>query len=578
MQPDLASGREELPASISTKSGVGKSISNLQTSAAIGARVGSLHIPANGSKRLQGAAAIAQSLPTSQSATVFEPVMSSDPTASGVREAARRAVAQSQILGTPPVSGATVRPTNNNDAFRSLILDPGIETIPSLTTDLAPPFEDRLSDSALRLNSGTPSASSLSSYLPSASTPSRTSEPNGAELSANNQPETFQKSVPNPTRVQRDIGTTASTPGISKEVTGTAQGISDLETVLSVTQGLTSASEKKSVSLAATGSNLQSTIPVESGSQNGAFVQRETRSVNPSSELVEETPTVEAVGLNASSESSFAESQSQPKPSGQPLRPANRSPRSKGTDTVASDASARTSLEADKSFPTPLVLDNGAEDRMRFDTLGRDAGSGSSSDPGRGHSQSSGTPVTGLFPGASQAPLFQEPLVDGASNLPKTADAGTSAALLHESDKSSAVRLVHLDSPGAGGLELRIQEVGDKLIVRTQDLVGSIDEQSAQWKELQQRLETSGIVLMPVEASLGATTAPVEPRSPSEELRHTICYDGNMVSTGRDSSDPRSSSGRTRSSGESSHRASPELPDETADSAETPPASRQWWA
>jgi hypothetical protein len=127
-------------------------------------------------------------------------------------------------------------------------------------------------------------------------------------------------------------------------------------------------------------------------------------------------------------------------------------------------------------------------------------------------------------------------------------------------------------------LELRIQEVGDKLIVRTQDLVGSIDEQSAQWKELQQRLETSGIVLMPVEASLGATTAPVEPRSPSEELRHTICYDGNMVSTGRDSSDPRSSSGRTRSSGESSHRASPELPDETADSAEAPPASRQWWA
>jgi len=578
MQPDLASGREELPASISTKPGVGKSTSNPQTSAAIGARVGALQIPANGSKRWVGTAETAQSLTTSQSATVFEPVMGSDPIASGVRETARRAVSQSQILGTPPVSGATVRPTNNNDAFRSLILDPGIETIPSLTTDLAPPFGDRLSDNALRPNSGTPSASSLSSFQPSSSTPSRTSEPNGAELSTNNQPETFQKGVPNPTRVQRNIGTTASTPGISKEVTGTAQGISELETGLSVTQGPTSTSGTPPVVLAATGSNLQSTIPVESGSQNGAFVQRETRSVNPSSELIEEAPTVEAVGLNASSESSFAESQSQPKPSEQPLRPANRSPRSKGPDTVESNASARTSLEADKSFPTPLVLDNGAEDRMRFDTLSRDAGSDSSSDSGRGHSPSSGTPVTGLFPGTSQAPLFQEPLVDGASNLPKTADAGTSAALLHASDKSSAVRLVHLDSPGAGGLELRIQEVGDKLIVRTQDLVGSIDEQSAQWKELQQRLETSGIVLMPVEASLGATTAPVEPRSPTEELRHTICYDNNMVSTGRDSSDPRSSSGRARSSGESSHRASPELPDETTDSAEAPPASRQWWA
>ena len=685
MQPDLASGREELPASISTKSGVGKSTSSPQTSAAMGARVGALQIPANGSKQWVGTAETAQSLPTSQSATVFEPVMGSDPIASGVRETARRAVEQSQILGTPPVSGATVRPANNNDAFRSLILDPGEGTFPSLTTDSAPPFGDPLSDNDLRPNSGTPSASSLSSFLPSSSTPSRTSEPNGAELSANTQPETVQKGVPNPTRVQRNIGTTAPTPLISKEVTGTAQGISELETGLSVTQGLTSTSGKPPVVLPATGSNLQSTIPVESGSQNGAFVQREARSVNPSSELIEqapantqpetfqkgvpnptrvqrnigttaptaliskevtgtaqgiseletglsitqgltstsgnppvvlaatgsnlqstipvesgsqngafvqrearsgnpsselieEAPTVEAVGLNASSESSFAESQSQPKPSEQPLRPANRSPRSKGTDTVVSNTSARTSLEADKSFPTPLVLENDAEDRMRFDSLSRDAGSGSSSDPGRGHSPSSGTPVTGLFPGTLQAPLFQEPLVDGASNLPKTADAGTSSALLHESDKSSAVRLVHLDSPGAGGLELRIQEVGDKLIVRTQDLVGSIDEQSAQWKELQQRLETSGIVLMPVEASLGATTAPVEPRSPSEELRHTICYDGNMDSTGRDSSDPRSSSGRARSSGESSHRASPELPDETTDSAEAPPASRQWWA
>ena len=539
IQRDFASGREdasgrgELPAAVSTNSGGGQSISNPQTTAAIGARVGAVQIPANRSLRVAGTAETVQSLPTSRSATASQPSMGSDPIASEVREAARRAVAESQILGTSQVAVASVRPANNNDAFRSLILDPGIETLPSLTTDLAPPFGERLSDKALRPNSGTPSASSLSSLLPSPSAPTRISEPNGPEPSANTQSETVQNEVPNPTRVQRNLATTTPTPSI---------------------------------------------ISIESGSQNGEVIQREARSANPNPGLIENPSTVEATDSSAASPSSVTESQSPPKPSAQSLRPANRSPHAKGTDSVVSNISARPSLEADKSSPTPLVLENGADDRMPLDTLGRDAGSDSSSHPGPGHSQTPGTPVTGLYPGVSQAPSFQEPLVDGASNLTKTADAGTSASLLHESHKPSAVRLVHLDSPGAGGLELRIQELGDKLIIRTQDLVGSIDGQSTQWKELQQRLETSGIVLMPIEASLGATAAPIESRSSSEELRHTVCYDGSMVSTGRDSSDPRSSSGRARSFGEPSHLADPELPDETSESAEVPPASRQWWA
>ena len=300
--------------------------------------------------------------------------------------------------------------------------------------------------------------------------------------------------------------------------------------------------------------------------------------MNPNPGLIENPSTIEATDSSAASQSSLAESQSPPQPSAPSLRPANRSPHARDIDPVASTVSARTSAEADKSSPAPLILENGTEDRMRLDSLGRDAGSGSSSNPGPEHSQTPGTPVTGLYPGVSQAPSFQEPLADGASNSPKTADAGSSASLLHESHKSGAVRLVHLDSPGAGGLELRIQELGDKLIIRTQDLLGSMDGQSTQWKELQQRLETSGIVLMPIEASLGATAAPIEARSSSEELRHTVCYDGSMGSTGRDSSDPRSSSGRARSSGEPSHLADPELPDETTESAELPPASRQWWA
>ena len=719
IQRDFASGRGESPAAVSTNSGGGESTSTPQTIAAIGARVGAVQNLVNGSLRAAGTAETVQSLPTSRSATASQPSMGNDPIASEVREAARRAVAESQILGTSQVAVASVRPANNNDAFRSLILDPGIETLPSLTTDLAPPFGERLSDNALRPNSGTPSASSLSPFLPVASTPSPTPEPNSGEPSAssqreiaanrvpnptgvqrnvattaptpsitqvesgsqngafiqrearsvnpsselieaapaNNPLETVQNEVPNPTRVQRNLATTTPTPSITQVESGSQNGAlfqrearsvnpsseliekapanSPSETVQNevpnptrVQRNLATTTSTPSIISIESGSqngafiqrearsvnpsselieaapannpsetvqnevpnptrvqrNLATTtptpsiIPVESGSQNGAFIQREARSVNPSSVLTENASTIEAEGLNAASPSSVIDSPSQPKPSGQSLRPVNRSPRAKGTDSVASNIFARPSLEADKSSPTPWVLENGAEDRMRLDTLGRDAGSGSSSHPGPGHSQTPGTPVTGLYPGVSQAPSFQEPLVDGASNLSKTADAGTSASLLHESHKPSAVRLVHLDSPGAGGLELRIQELGDKLIIRTQDLVGSIDGQSAQWKELQQRLETSGIVLMPIEASLGATATPIESRISSEESRHTICYDSPMGSTGRDSSDPRSSSGRARSFGEPSHLASPEPPDETTESAEVTPASRQWWA
>ena len=663
IQRDFASGREEasgrgeLPAAVSINSGGGQSTSTPQRIAAIGARVGAVQIPANRSLRVAGTAETVQSLPTSRSATASQPSMGSDPIASGVREAARRAVAQSQILGASPVAVASVRPANNNDAFRSLILDPGVETLPSLTTDLAPPFGDRLSDSTSSPNPGSPSAASRSPFLPVASTPSPTPEANSGEPSASSQRETAASRVSDPTGVQRSLATTTPTPSILPVESGSQNGAfiqREGRSVNPSSQLIENASannpsetvQNEVPNLTGAQRNLATTTPTpsitqaESGSQNGVFIQRETRSVNPSSQLIEnpsannpsetvqnevpnltgvqrnlattaptpsitqaesrsqngeviqrearsanptpglsENPsTVEATDSSAASQSSLAESQSPPQPSAPSLRPANRSPHARDIDPVASTVSARTSAEADKSSPAPLILENGTEDRMRLDSLGRDAGSGSSSNPGPEHSQTPGTPVTGLYPGVSQAPSFQEPLADGASNSPKTADAGSSASLLHESHKSGAVRLVHLDSPGAGGLELRIQELGDKLIIRTQDLLGSMDGQSTQWKELQQRLETSGIVLMPIEASLGATAAPIEARSSSEELRHTVCYDGSMVSTGRDSSDPRSSSGRARSSGEPSHLADPELPDETTESAEVPPASRQWWA
>ena len=719
IKPEFASALEELPAMVSTNSGGGESTSNPETIAAMSGRVAVVQIPANGSLRAAVTTETFQSLPTSRSATASDPSMGIDLISSEVRDAARRAVAQSQLLGTSPVAGVSVRPANNNDAFRSLILDPGTGALPSLTTDLAPSLGGRLSDNASKQNPGSPLATGLSSVLPTPSTMARTSETNGAEPSANTRLETVQNGVSDPTRVQRNVATTAPTPSILPVESGSQNGeiiqrearsanpssqllentsannpsetvanrasdptgvqrnvatTAPTPSILPVESGsqngalfqrearsanpssqlIENASANKPSETAGsrvsdptgvqrnvvTTAPTPSILPVESGSQNGEVIQREARSANPSSQLIEnasannpsetagsrvsdptgvqrnvattaptpsilpvesgskngeviqrearsanpnpglsENPsTVEATDSSAASQSSLAESQSPPKPSGPSLRPANRSPHARGIDSVASTVAARTSVEADKSSPTPLVLANGTEDRMRLDSLGRDAGSGSSSNPGPEHSQTPGTPAAGLFPGASQSPSFQEPLVDGASNLSKTADAGTSASLLHESHKPSAVRLVHLDSPGAGGLELRIQEVGEKLIIRTQDLVGSIDGQSTQWKELQQRLETSGIVLMPIEASLGATAAPIEARSSSEELRHTVCYDGSMGSTGRDSSDPRSSSGQARSSGEPSHLVAPELPDETTESAEVLPASRQWWA
>ena len=595
IKPEFASALEELPAMVSTNSGGGESTSNPQTIAAMSGRVAAVQIPANGSLRAAVTTETFQSLPTSRSATASDPSMGIDLISSEVRDAARRAVAQSQLLGTSQVAVASLRPANNNDAFRSLILDPGTGALPSLTTDLAPSLGGRLSDNDSKQNPSSPLATGLSSVLPTSSTMARTSETNGAEPSANTRLETVQNGVSDPTRVQRNVATTAPTPSIIPVESGSKNGAfiqREARSANPSSQLIENASANIPSETAAnrtsdptgvqrnvaTTAPTPSIVPVESGSKNGEVIQREARSANPNPGLSENPLTVEATDSSAAGQSSLAESQSPPKPSGPSLRPANRSPHARGIDSVASTVSARTSVEADKSSPTPLVLANGTEDRMRLDSLGRDAGSGSSSNPGPEHSQTPGTPAAGLFPGASQSPSFQEPLVDGSSNLSKTADAGTSGSLLHESHKPSAVRLVHLDSPGAGGLELRIQEVGEKLIIRTQDLVGSIDGQSTQWKELQQRLETSGIVLMPIEASLGATAAPIEARSSSEELRHTVCYDGSMGSTGRDSSDPRSSSGQARSSGEPSHLVAPELPDETTESAEVLPASRQWWA
>jgi len=231
IQRDFASGREdasgrgELPAAVSINSGGGQSTSTPQRIAAIGARVGAVQIPANRSLRVAGTAETVQSLPTSRSATASQPSMGSDPIASGVREAARRAVAESQILGASPVAVASVRPANNNDAFRSLILDPGVETLPSLTTDLAPSFGDRLSDSTSSPNPGSPSAASRSPFLPVASTPSPTPEANSGEPSASSQREIAANRISVPTGVQRNVATATAASSVLPDESGSQNGV-----------------------------------------------------------------------------------------------------------------------------------------------------------------------------------------------------------------------------------------------------------------------------------------------------------------------------------------------------------------
>jgi hypothetical protein len=416
------------------------------------------------------------------------PSLVGDQVPSGIREAARRAVAQSQILGAPPVLGTTIRTANNNEAFRSLVLDPR-------TVALAPPNTE---------------------------------------------------SVPPSSEHQRNVATPA-TPVLSG-LLATSSGASPVEKALSDSE------------------------------PDGQPAQQETESTGPNSELLDDESRGGAMALGASSSSSVSDSQSQPKPSGPGLRVANRSPLARGLDAAASNDPARPARDAEKSVPQPMGLEKTSRDALPGGSLGRDTASGSSPYPGADRPLAAPTPAAGVFPGIPQLGSVHDRLGDGVTPSPKTAEVPTSTSLLRESPNSGAVRLVQLDSPGAGGLELRIQEVGETLIIRTQDLAGSLEGQSAEWKELQQRLETSGIVLMPIEAPSSGAAAPVESQIISADPRHTVCYDGGMGSSGRDGSDPRSSSGRARALGESAHRDSSESPDESTNSAEVLPASRQWWA
>ena len=140
------------------------------------------------------------------------------------------------------------------------------------------------------------------------------------------------------------------------------------------------------------------------------------------------------------------------------------------------------------------------------------------------------------------------------------------------------VRRVDLDASGARGVELRIEEMGERLIVRTLDPLGVLEARDSQWTEMQQRLEASGIVLMPVETSSNASTSKGDDRPAAHGSRHDDCYDASMDLSGRDGSAPRSSGGDGRMASSPAHDAAWRETSEDGGGALSNPEPRGWWA
>jgi hypothetical protein len=168
-----------------------------------------------------------------------------------------------------------------------------------------------------------------------------------------------------------------------------------------------------------------------------------------------------------------------------------------------------------------------------------------------------------------------EPRVSDRANVEETALRHPLAA---ETPKSGALRQIRLDTAEAQGVELRIQTVGEQLVIHTQDLLGSLEGESARWKDLQQRLEANGIVLLPIEPRIGATDSASNTPTPSNPERHTGCYDGAMDASTRDHSGSRSTNAPSRS--RPPVTASTEAETTTVESLLRRPASesRGWWA
>lgn len=92
---------------------------------------------------MAGAVGSLQSNTASSSATPLDPSGPKHSISSEVRDAARRAVAQSQILDFPAISEPPVRHTNK-DALRSLVLDPNSGAGSKSNSEWGPALDERL--------------------------------------------------------------------------------------------------------------------------------------------------------------------------------------------------------------------------------------------------------------------------------------------------------------------------------------------------------------------------------------------------------------------------------------------------
>jgi len=506
---------EELPPKVSMEAHGGTSTSETWANPATGSST--VVSALNRANRIPQVTSSMEALPPNtsySSSTALDPTDLKHPISSEVRDAAHRAAALSQALDAPSISEPTVRHAKNA-VLSSLVVDPSVSPLDDSNSELVPALAERL-----RKTNGRPDSESPSTLLGPSQSESEFSE--------------FPENSGN--------------------------------------------SRNSWVPVTATESSFQSMQRTESGWQDGGLIPREKNSRPPSSESLANTSTTGDFELSSFTDSSPTVSQSQPQPSEPSFRSAMRSALARTPNAAVSRDTDQMSLESEKGLPTLLEPKQGTEVSMTSDNLAQGGGSDSPSSPGPSSSSGAVDSTVAPFPGAPQGGAIQEGSDGRIATPSKPEESNPSASVLHETLKPSAVRLVQLDSPGSGSLELRIQEVGEKLIIRTQDLAGSLEGQSSQWKELQQRLEASGIVLMPIEAPFSGAAAPVESQSVSADSRHTVCYDSGMGSSGRDRSDPRSSSGRARAFGESAHRDSSESPDESMKAAEALPVSRQWWA
>ena len=579
----FASVRDEVPPKLSMGAHGGPSTSEtLSNPADESTTVVAALNRANRAPRGGGAMESLQSNTGSSSTTPLDPSDLKHWISSEVRDGARRAVAQSQIQEAPSSSGPAVRHTNNNDALRSLVVDGSTRTRSSSNTnsESGPALAERLEKTDWKPDSESRQTLELISLSPRPVIASLTSETVIPAASEFNRWAHVPSGDPDPNldRSCRKISTAHRSLPLPNESPATGVSNSPLESAFSELPDHLADSGKSSVSVAATESGFQSVKRIESSWQDGESIPREENSVSSGSESSASTSTMEDIELSSSIDSSLTVAQSQPQPSGPSSRSAMRSPLARNPNAGEFNHTARVSPVSENSFPTLLELKQGTEASLTSESLAQGGRSDSPSPLVPDSSPGVVVPTAVPFPGAPQSGPSQERLDGRIANQSKPEESNLSASVLQETQKSGAVRLVQLGSLGSGNLELRIQEVGEKLIIRTQDLAGSLEGQSAEWKELQQRLETSGIVLMPIEAPSSGAAAPVESQIISADPRHTVCYDGGMGSSGRDGSDPRSSSGRARALGESAHRDSSESPDESTNSAEVLPASRQWWA